>query len=139
MSLASLYTINSRSTSNGSITIANNDISNATTPISYTPNSNGSDKVIINNNLGLDTIAATLTAAATVSLSNATPNYFVSGSTTINTINGAWQGRRVRFVAAAAGTLNLGTIGNICAGAISGGNTVDFVWMPGGACWSHVP
>ena len=132
-------TINPDSTSNGSITIANNDISNATTPISYTPNSGGRDKVIINNNLGVDTIAANLTAAATVSLSNATPNYFVRGSTTINTINGAWQGRRVRFVAAAAGTLNLGTSGNICAGAISGGNTVDLAWMPGGACWSHVP
>jgi len=63
-----------RRSSNGSITIANNDISNATTPISYTPNSGGSDKVIISNNLGVDTIAATLTAAATVSLSNATPN-----------------------------------------------------------------
>jgi hypothetical protein len=132
-------TINPGSTSNGSITIANNDISNATTPISYTPNSSGSDKVIISNNLGVDTISAILTAAATVGLSNATPNYFVSGSTTINTINGAWQGRRVRLVAAAAGTLNLGTSGNICAGAISGGNTVDLAWMPGGACWSHVP
>jgi hypothetical protein len=132
-------TINPGSTSKGSITIANNDISDASTPISYTPNSGGADKVVINNNLGVDTISAALTAAATVSLSNATPNYVVRGSTTINTINGAWQGRRVRFVAAAAGTLNLGTSGNICAGAISAGNTVDLVWMPGGTCWSHVP
>jgi hypothetical protein len=132
-------TISPGSTSQGSITIANNDISNASTPVSYTPNSGGRDKVIINDNLGVDTIAATLTAAATVSLSNATPNYVVRGSTTINTINGAWQGRRVRFAAAAAGTLNLGTGGNICAGAISAGNTVDLAWMPSGACWSHVP
>jgi hypothetical protein len=132
-------TINPRSTSNGSITIANNDISNATTPISYAPNPSGSDKVIINNNLGVDTMTGNLMAAATVSLSNATPNYVVRGSTTITTINGAWQGRRVRFVAAAAGTLNLGTGGNICASAISAGNTADLAWMPGGTCWSHVP
>jgi hypothetical protein len=63
-----------RRSSNGSITIANNDINNVTTPVSYTPNYGGSDKVIISNNLGVDTIEATLTAAATVSLSNATPN-----------------------------------------------------------------
>jgi hypothetical protein len=130
-------TINPGSISKGSITIADNDISDASTPISYTPNSG--DNVIINNNLGVDTVTATLMAAATVGLSNATPNYVVRGSTTINTINGAWQGRRVRFVAAAAGTLNLGTSGNICAGAISAGNTVDLAWMPGGTCWSHVP
>ena len=50
----------------GILDFADNDISDASTPISYTPNSGGSDKVLINNNLGVDTIAATLTAAATV-------------------------------------------------------------------------
>ncbi len=133
-------TVNPGSTSNGSITIANNDISNATTPISYTPNSSGRDNVIISNNMGVDNVlGGTITAASSITLNNAFNNYDISGSTTIYTINGAWQGRRVRFVATAVGTLNLGTGGNICAGAISAGNTVDLVWTPGGSCWTHVP
>jgi hypothetical protein len=130
--------INSGSTARGSVTITGNDISGSPAPIAYTPNSDGADNVVIRDNAGVDNVAKSLTAASTVTLINAFDSYTVAGSTTIQTINGAWNGRRIQLTATATGTLNLGTSGNICAGALSGENSAWLEWFPGGSCWAHV-
>jgi hypothetical protein len=63
----------------------------------------------------------------------------ISGSTTINTINGAWQARRVQLNSSTPNSLNLGNSGNICAGTVTNGNTVQLKWIANGTCWTHVP
>jgi len=66
----------------------------------------------ISDNLGVDTAApATIASAATITLPNSSSFFFVSGSTTVTTINGGWIGRRITLVA--TGTVNIGGGGNV--------------------------
>ena len=129
--------INAGSTANGSITLTGNDLSATTTPIAYTPSQ--ADHVLAAYNMGVDDTTQTLASATTVSLSNAFPSYFITGTTTIATINGQWQGRRIRFAASGGGSITTNTAGNICSPVASAVQALDLIWLPGGTCWSHIP
>ena len=84
------------------------DLTGATTPVAGTPTGNS----VFANNLPTAYSATALTAAATLTLG---PNDLdtISGTTTVTTINGGWQGRRVRIIPSSA--TPFGTGGNIAA------------------------
>jgi hypothetical protein len=140
----SLDTSASTSTSSGAINISGNNFSNhlnlPNKPIDLNIKTDGSDRIIIRNNIGVeDAGLRPLTAAATVSLDEAYPNYVVTGTTPISTINGAWAGRSIQLSGAATNTLNLAIGGNICAPAVVNGNATLLTWPFGSSCWQHVP
>lgn len=66
------------------------------------------------SNIGVDTLIPTLASAAAITI-DASPIITLSGTTTILTINGGWNGRRVRFIKPNAGDLTIGGGGNIPA------------------------
>lgn len=125
------------SANTGNVTITNNDISAATSAISYTPQT--TDTVILNNNMGIDDNLGVVASGATITLGAAWPNFQITGTTTISTINGAWWGRQAKLSAGASASITTNTAGNICAPALSAVQATTLTWFPGATCWSHVP
>lgn len=70
---------------------------------------------IIRDNSGVDDAAPPTVASATsVTIpANGTPVVKISGTTTITTINGGWNGRRIRMVKTDAGSATVGGGGNV--------------------------
>jgi hypothetical protein len=71
---------------------------------------------VIGPNLGIDNAAlATIASAATITLPNDASAFYVTGTTTITTINGGWRGRPLLLIKTDTGTLNIGPGGNVPA------------------------
>lgn len=130
--------------SSEAVMIANNNFTNSdnlpSRPIAYAPAVN--DHVMITNNLGVNDANVPLTAAATVALVDAYESYEVLGSAAIQTINGAWSSRFVRFNSDGSGinlTAAAGGAGQICQPSVAAAQAVELRWLPGGTCWVHIP
>lgn len=74
----------------------------------------GTHKVIANN-LGIDSGAVpTVASATTITLPASNPPVvYLTGTTTVTTINGGWIGRVIRLIKTDAGTLTVGGGGNV--------------------------
>lgn len=115
--------------------VSDNDLSGATTPLSYTPTSNGSDTAVIGSNVGVDNVNPSVSSASTITLP-VNPIVVVTGVTTISTINGAWSNRKVTLYSPSGFSLTTG--GNICSAAtIAAGHSLDLLWLFGQSCWTH--
>ena len=99
------------------LAIADNDLTgNATGPASLSvPAIAGGvgDFTISADNVGIDDITPTVASASTIT-APLNPTFVVTGTTTITTVKGLWQGRR--FTIIPAGALRFATGGNIAAG-----------------------
>jgi hypothetical protein len=134
----------STSVSSAAINITGNNFSNhlnlPNKPLALNLGASTGHRIIIRNNIGIEDAAyRPLTAAATVNLIDAYPNYVVTGTTPISTINGGWAGRTIQMGGAATNSLNMAIGGNICAPAIVNGNATLLTWPFGSSCWQHVP
>lgn len=86
--------VNSAAAVNG-LVIQGNNLSEPSTPINYTTGSN--DTIIIAANDGLDDQVCTVASAATITIPADCPNVYITGTTTISTIHGYWNGRAVNI------------------------------------------
>jgi hypothetical protein len=75
---------------------------------------------IIQNNLGIDDLGAVTVASATTITAPLNPTFVVSGSTTVVTINGLWQGRKFTMLPT-TGTPMFNTGGNIASACTATG------------------
>lgn len=110
-----------------------NSFAASTTPINWAPASGNASQAVVANNMGLTDVAVNLASAATITLP---PNDFINitGTTTITTINGGWQGRKVQFYFGAA--VNLNTGGNICNFVAAPAFSTYFgTYINGFGCW----
>jgi len=107
--------------------VQGNDLSGATVPLSYTPTAGGSDTVIISDNIGIDNIAVNVASASTITLPHNSVIY-LTGTTTINVMNGRWANRVVRVVAIAGLTLAAGPGGVATTTVLAVGQAATLTW-----------
>lgn len=119
--------------SNATVTLTGNDFVGITTPVAGSPTGTS---VVANNN-GLDSTMPTVAAAASITLSNSAPTYYITGSSTsITTISGAWNGRVVRLWPAGSPVVTFATGGNICNAFTPTQNVPIIAWYnQSGSCW----
>jgi hypothetical protein len=87
---------------------------------------------IVKDNLPAAGTIKTIASASTLALT-ADPLWSVTGTASVSTINGAWNGRQVTFVPTAA--LPLVTGGNVC-NAVTGAASVPISLTYTGTCWA---
>jgi hypothetical protein len=115
--------------------ITGNDMGFTSTPLNFAPATGASSTAIINNNIGLDNLTGTLTAAATVTLSPY-PRFIINGATTVTTINGGWGNRQITMIATSGTGLTFATGGNICNPVTATQNQmITAYYDPGWGCW----
>jgi hypothetical protein len=115
--------------------ITGNTFQNVTTPIVYAPSSGNNTSAVISDNIGLDNAPwPTIASAATIT-APPNKNLYISGTTTITTINGAWAGREAYFIPS-TGAVQFSTGGNICSAINAAqGTTVLARYDGGSGCW----
>ena len=118
--------------------ISGNDLSNSTTSLNLALTGSGignNATAVITDNMGLDNLSGSVTAAATVTLSSY-PRFIINGSTTVTTINGGWGNRQITMIATSGTGLTFATGGNICNALTTTQNQmVTAYYDPGWGCW----
>lgn len=89
---------------------------------------------VVTNNGGIDTAQPVIAISGGVINLTANPNYSISGTGTINTINGQWVGRTATLINS-AGT-NTFTGGNICNSTYTSAQNVPVIAMWQATCWA---
>lgn len=105
----------------------------STTPINLATTATA---LVIAGNQGIDDIAPVAVASGTtVTISNATQTYSVTGTTTVTTISGAnWTGRTLRLIKTDAGSVTIGGGGNIpLAHTLAQNGSLTLYWN--GSAW----
>jgi len=115
--------------SNSNVVITGNDLGGNTALIAGSP----IGESVVKGNGTLDSYAPSIASASTITLNNAAPTYDITGSTSVSTISGAWNGREVRLIST-SGPISFLTTGNICNALTSVINVQVEGWY-GGSCW----
>lgn len=129
-------TINTGSTSHGSVTITGNDISTAATPISYIPNSR--DSVIIANNMGLDDHLPNISDASEIDPGMFPVIRIIGTGVSIRKIGRPYRNRSLRMITKDGPVrFNSGAGSNLCGNFASSGAfaTVDAQYDATDECW----
>lgn len=114
------------------MSITNNDFTGSTTPVSLSGIVAGTH-FIMGGNVGIDENHPLIASASTIS-APLNPTFFISGSTSITTINGWWHGRQVTMIPEADVAFAGG--GNICGTVSATANTpVIGTYDSGFGCW----
>jgi len=121
-------------------TMTGGDFGNAvTTPISWTPSSNGADIATIGQNLGIDSATPTVASATTIAAPiNGT--VFISGTVSIQNITGGWSNRQMTLIA--LGGFNLVTGGAMntkiaTRAAVPQYGSITLTYSQGLKAWTH--
>ncbi len=136
--------ISPSSGSNGSITIVGNDFSGVTTPITYTPNTSVTDRVIIHDNQGLDDRALSIATASGIAFPGPYPTLYLTGTTSVNTLWAGFSNERVvihsinGFVFSTGG--GTGTLCGASSLSLAASQAYEFQYrgVGNGSCWSHI-
>ena len=114
---------------NADVSLSNLDVrSNATAEIAGVPTGNSQ----VSNITSLTNVFGSKASAATVTLDQIGDKWTISGTTTINTLAGGWNGREVTLVTTGGAVSFTG--GNMCAAYTSVAN-VPIKAVYSGTCW----
>lgn len=115
-------------------TITGNDLTEPTTPISFTPPA-ATDRILFSANAGVDDLCPAYASAGTVNINNADSCMTVTGTTTVTTLGNPWANRSVKIVATSG--FSFATGGNICTNlSLASGRAITAIWQAGATCWS---
>jgi hypothetical protein len=113
--------------------ISGNTITAATTAVNWAPSNGNNTAAAIGDNWGVDNVSPSVTSASTVTLP-ANKLVFITGTTTITTINGGWDNRQVQLYFPSGLSLNTG--GNICSAQTAAAfSTYTLTYNQGIGCW----
>lgn len=119
----------------GVIEVNGNQFNLSTVPVSWAPTTGNGDTAVFKDNIGIDNIVPNLASASTITLP-LNPQVDVTGTTTIDTIQGGWSSREVDLVF--GGSLTVSAAGNVCTSAsVAAGQLLHIRWNQAKGCWAH--